>query len=128
MNSFIIKIPLSNVINYRDIQLEGYQVRLWFAFNLTLNRWILDIENKTLETKSLSIVMNQGTDLLNSSGRLDLQSMVLINSTQIPGLEADEINIGNEIILMYMDLDTYQQFILKGAIGGRRVYRVSDNV
>ncbi len=124
MTHIIQILPMSSVVQFFDTQLEAYQVRIWQSWNRSLGRWMLDIENQTLGMKSYGIVMNQGTDMLNQSGRLDLQALVLTNMSRIVGLEAEADTLGDALQLVYMDLDTYNEFILQGAIVGRDVYRV----
>lgn len=124
---FTLILPTLSRVRFFDTQLEGYQVRLTQFFNITLQRWMLNVENKTLNTQSLGIVMNQGVDLLDASGDLNLQALVLTNNTNIVGHEADPSNLGTDLVLAYMDLETYQEFILDGALVGRSVYRVNAN-
>lgn len=124
MTHIIQILPTTSVVQFFDTQLETYNVRIWQSWNRSLGRWMLDIENQTLGMKSYGIVMNQGTDMLNQSGRLDLQALVLTNMSRIVGLEADADTLGDALVLVYMDLDTYNEFILQGAIVGREVYRV----
>lgn len=121
---FVLVLPTLSRVRFYDTELEGYQVTFWQSFNRSLNRWMLDVENKTLGKKVYGIVMNQGVDLLNASGHLDLQALVLTNVTGFNGLEADAENLGTELVLVYMDLQTYHDSLLDGAIVGRGVYRV----
>jgi len=126
MVTIITNVPIDSVINYRDIVIEDYQVRFFMAYNLSANRWMLNIDNQTLNRQAYSITMNQGTDMLNAHGYLDLQALVLLNVTSITGLEADAVNLGSDLLLVYMDMDTYHSTILDDAIGGRTVYRVGQ--
>jgi len=124
MNRFIQTIPLNSRVNFFETPIEGYQIKIFKWFDLTLSRWEMNIENLTLNQSLYGVVMNQGVDLLVAAGHLDLQAMVLVNLTPQIGLEASSTNLGTELILFYMDLETYDEIVLQGALFSREVYRV----
>jgi len=124
MKHISIEIPASTIVNFREVTIEDFQIRITVFYNLILKRWMMDIENISLGTKAYSLVMNQGLDILNANWRVGLQALVLTNITSVIGLEADANNLGTEIRMRYMDMETYRNSILDGALLSREVYRV----
>lgn len=109
----IIEIPKET--SFLETVLDGFLIRFDFYYVKRIDRFVMDIENKTNGEKAFGITMNTGIDLLTASGRLGLQVLALVSIPK-PNLEGGLLNFATDTKLVYMDLNTYDNAALKGGV------------
>lgn len=112
-----INIPVGS--SFFETNLDGESIIISMYYSKISDRYIMDIENKRLNRKTTGIQMNVGVDLLNQSGRIGLQALVLASAPK-PEFEASLINFEENLKLLYMDLITYDNMVLGNGGTSRR--------
>jgi len=107
----IITIPENS--SFFETSLGGETVRIDLYYSKTSDRYLMDIENKRMKRKSVGLPVNVGVDLLESSGHLGLEALMLVSMPQ-PLLEGSLSNYSEGLKLVYMDLATYSELVLQG--------------
>jgi len=120
----LITIPSGS--SFFETTLGGNAVRIDIYYSKSTGRYLMDVENKRLNRVSYGITLNVGVDLLGASGRLGLQSLVLV-SFPSPRLEASLDNFPQNMQLVYMDLDTYNEFVLEGGFSRQQWIEPTPN-
>ena len=108
----IIRIPDGS--SFFEVSLGGEVSKIDMYYSKSQDRYIMDIENKRTGDKAEGLPVNVGVDILSSAGRVGLEVLMAVSAPQ-PLLEASLENIENGgIILVYMDIQTYEDTVLHG--------------
>lgn len=117
-------ININRLTSNYNLVLDSEEISIRLYYSRHADRWLLDISNRRLNTSSLGIVVNTGTDLLTGSGRLGLQALVAVSFPDF-GNEATIENFAVNVQLVYMTLKEYDQFRF-GGLGSVRTQWIED--
>lgn len=121
----IIEIPDNS--SFFETSLGGETVRFDLYYSKTLDRYLMDVENKRLARKAVGLAVNTGVDLLTLAGHLGLEALMLISMPQ-PLLDGTLINVSSKATkLVYMDLQTYSEIVLQGGITRQKWDEITPN-
>jgi len=121
----MIQIPINNTPSTYDVTLDNQNVILSVYYSLSANRWVMDVDNRTKNRSVQGLVMNISTDILAASNFLNLQVLMLINRENSFN-EATVETLGNEVVLVYLDLETYKNFYFDGSVQIRQLQSIQS--
>lgn len=116
-------IPIESTPAVYNTSLDGFNVDIETSYSKASGKWYMSVVNKTNGKRVDGVVMNVSIDLLASANHLDLQVIMLINR-EVSFSEATVDNLGSEVVLVYMDLETYVNTYFDGSFVVRDLFRL----